>query len=440
VPTSLPKASRGPTSTLGTDAEGRAVIVRRATDPAGRQALRDEAAAHREARHPGVVEVVSFDEQADEATLVLLHCGNRPLRSAAPLTVAETAGVVAALAGIVADLHARGIVHGTIDADQVVLGAEGRPVLGGFGRNSGAAPAPDDDVAALGSLLHDLLPTGPGGSADGATFELIPHRRPWWPRLDADGARRAVQNLADLALADDPASRPSARRLAEELLSTVPEARMLCDTRDGRDHTRSTAGGRHAANGPGPHRDGATGHQPTGPSAPRRRVLLGAVALLGAALLALGVQGLRAEPTPGAATEPPPVAAARPDAPPPGSAAPATDPACGVATCTTVSDTGTVQHAGRRFAVGAPGDEAVVGDWNCDGEATALVLRPATGEVYAFTAWAGPGHDVPPAGTGQVPSGAHLLAAPVDADGCALPLVRSPDGRTLVAPIPGELP
>jgi serine/threonine protein kinase len=46
-----------------------------------------------------------------------------------------------------------------------------------------------------------------------------------------------------------------------------------------------------------------------------------------------------------------------------------------------------VEYAGRRYRVGQPGDVAVVGDWNCDGVATAALLRPETGEVFEFESW-----------------------------------------------------
>jgi hypothetical protein len=43
---------------------------------------------------------------------------------------------------------------------------------------------------------------------------------------------------------------------------------------------------------------------------------------------------------------------------------------------------------GRRFAIGAPGDWLVVGDWDCDGEASPAIYRPSTGVVYEFRRWA----------------------------------------------------
>ncbi len=43
-----------------------------------------------------------------------------------------------------------------------------------------------------------------------------------------------------------------------------------------------------------------------------------------------------------------------------------------------------VEIDGARYALGIPGDIAAVGDWDCDGLATARVLRATTGEVFEF--------------------------------------------------------
>ena len=48
------------------------------------------------------------------------------------------------------------MVHGRLDASHILVGDHGRPVLCGFG--DGCVDArPEDDVAALGVLLGDLL-------------------------------------------------------------------------------------------------------------------------------------------------------------------------------------------------------------------------------------------------------------------------------------------
>jgi hypothetical protein len=43
------------------------------------------------------------------------------------------------------------------------------------------------------------------------------------------------------------------------------------------------------------------------------------------------------------------------------------------------------------YQVGLPQDRLAVGDWDCDGRATALLLRPSTGELFEFLSWAKPG-------------------------------------------------
>ncbi|MEA3075150.1 MAG: hypothetical protein QOF60_58 [Actinomycetota bacterium] len=63
---------------------------------------------------------------------------------------------------------------------------------------------------------------------------------------------------------------------------------------------------------------------------------------------------------------------------------------------------------GVRYAVGLPGDVVVVADWSCTQQATAAVLRPSTGALFVFDAWA--------------VSGAPTTARPVDADPGAVDL------------------
>ena len=44
----------------------------------------------------------------------------------------------------------------------------------------------------------------------------------------------------------------------------------------------------------------------------------------------------------------------------------------------------TVDHEGRRYAVGDPGDLVAVGDWRCDGRPTPALYRPRTGSLFVF--------------------------------------------------------
>jgi hypothetical protein len=139
-----------------------------------------------------------------------------------------------------------------------------------------------------------------------------------------------------------------------------------------------------------------------------------------------------------------PVAKA-PVAPPSTTATIGPSPACGAAGSTldvdgdgcadavAISD-GVVAVHGTRFAVGAPGDDVVVGDWDCDGIATPAVLRPSTGEVFVFSTWSGPGADVTVPSVARVSGGQHAVVQAAPA-GCAHLAVERDDGTVVEVPL-----
>ena len=75
-----------------------------------------------------------------------------------------------------------------------------------------------------------------------------------------------------------------------------------------------------------------------------------------------------------------------------------------------------VEHAGRRYSVGRPGDVVVLGDWNCDDVSTPAVLRPETGEVARFDEWPEPDGTIATT-AGWVIDGAREISAQTSA-GC----------------------
>jgi hypothetical protein len=123
-------------------------------------------------------------------------------------TVNGIAGLGAAVAGTLADLHALGIVHGRIDSGHILIGDDGRPRLCGLSHPGDAAPA--DDVAALGDVLEDLLARAPAGR----------RRRP----RGASGATRALRQVIGRATDPIPTRRPSPAGLADAILAAVPAA------------------------------------------------------------------------------------------------------------------------------------------------------------------------------------------------------------------------
>lgn len=410
-------------------ADGGVVVVKTAS---GGDAPRLRAAGERllAAAHPGVVEVLSSNGSDDWWELRLVH-GGRPLDTVGLLPPDRVAAIAAAAAAILADLHASGIVHGRIDASHVLLGSHGGPVLCGFGDGPPTGATTADDVAALGALIVTLLGTE-------AELEPIPEHRWRRRRAGATWIRRTLLLLADQAAADPPSRRPSARRLAAAISEAHPDALAPLVSEAIDDATASEqAPGSLAPVDPLEALRATAGISPPPPRFPALACALAGVIVLGAG----GLRLARSEaPRPGAE----PVAASTTVAPssavsdrdllpttatvasPPAPCVPAPG-ASGAAGCAPVTIDGTTVVVGeRRYEVGEPGDLVVAGDWDCDGEATPAVLRPSTGEVFAFASWAVAGEVVVHA-VDQV-AGASRLVVEAGRDGCATLVVERVDG------------
>jgi hypothetical protein len=99
-----------------------------------------------------------------------------------------------------------------------------------------------------------------------------------------------------------------------------------------------------------------------------------------------------------------------------------------------VVDGTTVQVGTSRFEVGQPGDVVTLGDWDCDGGATPAVLRPSTGEVFIFSAWAGDA-DLQVSARARLAGAVRLLAVPdPERSGCSVLLAERADGVRLDVP------
>ena len=346
-----------------------------------------EAAALAAARHPGVVELVDVVDGA----LRTVRVDGRSLAGMPPLVPDEVAGVAAAVATTLADLHDRGVAHGGIEGSHVLVATDGRIVLCSLGR-----PAdPADDVAALGRLVTGLLeasPPGPGASKAARSGRR--DRRP--ARLGSLLAPPAAPELAALAAraADpDPSRRPSARQVAAFVHQRIPTARLPVVPTGG-----------PAVDLPPP---------PPPPRRGRRPVVL---AVAAAGLLATGALLLRPD---GGKGEPPAAAPAR-SRPAPASTTTTPEPVAERVWPRLALDVagGVVTVDGVRYAVGEPGDAVVAGDWACTGERTVALLRPDSGEVFAFDEWARPGADVTARPLGVVAGGVTLRVTDADGDGC----------------------
>ncbi|HEX2118972.1 MAG TPA: hypothetical protein VHF91_07295, partial [Acidimicrobiales bacterium] len=210
-------------TSVTTDAGGRRVLAKVAGNAGEAERLEREARQLEAARHPGVVELVGVDGHGIGAILLTAHVEGPTVDQTGPLPLEEGAGLLAALASTLADLHELGVVHGAVCGEHVIVGPGGRPVLCGlaYGGRAGepAGPAPElprsfrdparadaevlrpaFDVFGLGALAHFLAPDPPAG--------------------------HVLTRVAEEATSDDPACRPSARAVAEALQQEVPAARL----------------------------------------------------------------------------------------------------------------------------------------------------------------------------------------------------------------------
>src|SRR5262245_40395028 len=198
--------------TVTADAGG-AVAVKTATTTGEIDELADEAERLVRARHPGVVVVLDHRRTETGAELRTRFAGDPLERWHGALS--RLAGLIAAVAADLGDLHDLGIVHGRIDASHVLVGADGRPRLCGFAPPPGE-PAAHDDVAALAELFDHLV------SQVRATAGRSPFLRRRGPVAD----QRAVAQIVAQATDPVPSRRPHARHLANLILATFPGAEL----------------------------------------------------------------------------------------------------------------------------------------------------------------------------------------------------------------------
>ena len=358
------------------DAEGRLVMGKRSPRGRGADRLRHEAAALDAAAGAGCVELRDLVEEADGgARLVTAWVGGGSLATALPPGPARARALATGLARSLAELHGRGVVHGAVAPEHVLLEGD-RPVLCGLGGarlpGDASGPSPDDDVVALLALVDALV-----GDAHGA----LPDRL---RAVVAAGSGGGAAAVADRLGAVEPDPQPPRRELRPR--RPVPERR----------------------------------------SPPVRGLVVTSAGAL--ALLAVAVATWRAgdgsvpPPAPPTTTAAPACAAA------PRSAADLDGDGCPEA----VAVAGGVITAGdRRWRVGETEDLIAVGDWDCDGRATAAVVRPTTGEAWVYDGWATAARPVT-ARPGPGAPGATAVRAVAGGDCARLEVTMATGGRRLL--------
>jgi hypothetical protein len=452
-------------TSMTTDATGRRVMAKVGATAEEAARLKREAELLEAARHPGVVELVGVDGSGVGSMLLTGHVEGPTLAAVGPLPLEEAAGLLAALASTLADLHALGVVHGAVCPDHVIVGPGGRPVLcslgygGRAGEPAGPAPAvgnaftdparaaaealtPAFDVFGVGAIARFLAPNPPPG--------------------------HALARVADEATVGDPEARPPARVLAEALQEEVPAARL----------PRGLAAPPPAARPAAPadplaalRRSGAGGRRPLRPRLSMALAATAAVVVVGGAIAFASAAN---PPAPAPAVE---LSAVPPHEVQPGptttragltSSSTSTSTSAAVPTSTTVAASrrdcpaasavlqadvdgdgcpdalrytdGLLEGGGGRWALGQAGDQVAAGDWGCQGTRTLALFRPSTGEVFRFDGWATPGQDIKATAIVRVPGGVAIRAADVDRDGCHEAVVERPSGTAEVIRLPRVSP
>ncbi|MGH9164024.1 MAG: hypothetical protein ACRDZW_00725, partial [Acidimicrobiales bacterium] len=232
-----------------------------------------------------------------------------------------------------------------------------------------------------------------------------------------------LQELALRATAADPPQRPTAGELAAEIRHQVPTARL----------PRPRPAPLLALDRPRPAQRERR--------LPRRAVAA-ALAAVVVAISGFMVMGHRGPPVPVVARPGP--ASTRPVASPTTPASPTTS-LPPVATRVWPRQPldfhdGVLAVDGARYQVGQAGDAAVRGDWACQGQATLVLLRPATGEVFAFDGWADDSGDLTARSVGRFEGSTHLEVADVDADGCDDLLAARPNAGPVTVAVSPESP
>lgn len=397
--------------------EGSGCCVRRAESAADRAILQRVERTLDALRHPGLVELVSSGPGvAGNWELRTRWVGPTVGHDQVRLSSSHVAGIGAAVATTLADLHALGWFHGAVSADHILIDRDGRPILCGLssaGRLTDLSVA-EADTAALTHVL-EWLATRSGCEEDRSLRRAL-----HGGRFRSGQAVVLARRLADPRLAPELPSGLDGPDPGSGL-PLVSEA----DVAPGAPHAEpGVTIDQSPAQFTGGACSAATATPGVGP--------VGAAEAIAVAARASGWRGIalpgrwrailrRAWGSPrltagvltvgllaGTLAVAPAVLGSQ-SAP----ACPAVDQGCrAVPTAGGVLATPT-----GHYKVGAPGDVVVLGRWGCGPIALPALLRPASGEVWIFDRWPTPSADVAARSLGRVP-GARSLRVVAGRDGC----------------------
>ncbi len=378
---------------------GAAPVTKRAAEPEARQRLAAEAERLRTLCHPGVVALAGYEPDEDVDQLQTRFAGSLTLADYSPSDAGALAGVLAGVAAILGDLHRAGVSHGGLAPDHVIVSRTRHPVLCSFGRSGGADAAEIAlDLEALASMIDDVV----------RRARRMPGRA---GAVRAQRQRRRLRAAAAACRRGGPAEAVAALLVAVPGAGLAPPAEPSVGS-DGEPAPRAVVTEAPDGTRTWPDRVRAS----TAPPPPGRRRVSGRAAVAAAGVTVAAALGLAlartSSPTGSPSTlghEAAPETPTEPQSPSPTPALVATPPEPALAEELCIhrlpdapgvdSDDdcahdpvihGNLVQVGRAwFRAGAAGDVIAVGDWDCDGTATPLVLRPGSGDVFVFDRWAG---------------------------------------------------
>jgi tRNA A-37 threonylcarbamoyl transferase component Bud32 len=388
--------------------------------PGELERLRREAALLTELDHPHIVRMLEVLRDGDGIALVMQFAPGGSLdgllAGGTRLAPGQVVAVAAPVADALASAHRRGILHGDVKPANVLFTSDGEPLLTDFGvartlgcRTSdqvsgtaeyvapelldGAHPDPRADVYSLGVVCYQALAGQPpySGPVPLAVVRAAEAGR----HLRLESLTHVPEPLAavvERAMARDPERRfASADDLARALRGTVPADDIRLP--------EPPPGGNDAGEPPGVTRTFGPRPPRPEPEAVRRvpaRILVLAAVAVGAAGLLFLVRGTLSSddggpdcPADDAAARPAGQGAVEVEGDPEGDGC----ATVGVYRAEAVAGSERmvlsirIDGARQRIAIGEPGDQLVLGDWDCDGVDTPGLYRAGAGDVQYFDAW-----------------------------------------------------
>ena len=366
-------------------------------------------------RHPNVVGVYDIVEEEDRPSIVMELVPFRSLRDViaedGPLSPARAARVGLGVLAALRATHEAGIVHRDVKPANILLGPEGRVVLTDFGIAKAAdSPALTTSGVLIGSPSYTAPERALGGQAGtaadlwalGASLYAAVEGR---PPFDRDGALASLTAVVE-GEPDPPTHAGPLLEVINGLLRKDPDARL--------DLAEAERSLRRVAQEDGTAGDGTAGLASAGdtvapespavqPAAPRAgrqsgeggsqrvRVAAAAIAMLAAAVIAVGWALITARPSGGHAAPRPeakapsatPGAASRPTSSSPATGSLATGPV-GSATATPSGDGSTAVPAGYYRFVNSTGFSiAVPNGWQISHVGHYVYIRdPANSGIF----------------------------------------------------------